>query len=115
MLLKPRIKRLRIIRAANAQRFKGQKTFEPLIMANLTNGLMAGWVDGLMVPDHLRHQIASPERGLGALLGVDVFDRLLDRLNLLRILVRDLNLELVLETNHQVHDVQGICSQIVHE
>src|SRR5262245_42225506 len=53
------------------------------------------------------------ERASG--LGLDVLDCRADRLDLLGVLVRDGDLELVLELHHQLDGVQGVRPQVVHE
>src|SRR3954468_20827911 len=45
----------------------------------------------------------------------DVLDRFLDAGNLLRVLVRDLDAELLFEGHHQLHRVEGVGPEIVHE
>src|ERR1700740_1094077 len=46
---------------------------------------------------------------------LDVFDRLLDVADLLRLLVRDLDPELLLESHHQLDDVEGVGAKVVGE
>src|SRR6478672_1596872 len=46
---------------------------------------------------------------------LDVLDRFLDAGNLLRVLVRDLDAELLFEGHHQLHRVERVGPEIVHE
>src|SRR5690606_9319343 len=65
-----------------------------------------------------RHQRNAAPLGNGsgfAATGGDVIDRLLDRGDLLRFLVRNLGLELLLEGHHQLDRVQRIGAQVVDE
>src|SRR5262245_25178719 len=50
---------------------------------------------------------------LGVLL--DVLDRVTHRRDLLRVLVRDLDVELLLERHHELHRVQGVGAEILDE
>src|SRR5690348_1220770 len=52
--------------------------------------------------------------GLAATL-VDIVDRLVDRRDLLGVLVRNLDLELLLEGHHQLDRVERVGSQVIHE
>src|SRR5579883_3339906 len=59
----------------------------------------------------------EPAAGLSGLVAplVDVLDRLVNRGDLLGILVRNLDLELLLESHHELDRVERVGSQIVHE
>src|SRR5262249_40914967 len=46
---------------------------------------------------------------------LDVLDRVLDGPDLLRVLVRDVNLEGLLEREDELHQAQRICSEVVDE
>src|SRR5262249_47082033 len=55
----------------------------------------------------------KPGGGLGVFL--DVLDRVTHRGDLLRVLVRDLDVELLLERHHELHRVQGVGAEILDE
>src|SRR5579863_8753483 len=65
-------------------------------------------------PPSSAYAFDSTLRGLRTV-GLDVFDGVLHRLDLFRVLVRDLDLELLLEGHHQLDDVQRIRSQVIDE
>src|SRR5262245_13035399 len=64
-----------------------------------------------------RRSTLTPDASRSASSGValDVFDGVGDGGDLLRILVADLYLEGLLERHHQLHRVQGVGAEVVHE
>ncbi len=63
----------------------------------------------------LRLDKLTPEPAQDFCVRLDVVDRLLDRRDLLRLLVGDLGLELLLERHHQLHGVERIGAEVVDE
>src|SRR2546425_12001219 len=53
--------------------------------------------------------------GVLAYVGFDVFHRLAHRGNLLGVLVRDLNTELLFQGHHELHHVERVSAEIIHK
>src|SRR5690606_17761180 len=64
---------------------------------------------------HLRDRVCRAAPASLALVLLQVTDRVTDRLELLRLFVRDLQTELLLERHHQLHGIQRIGSEIFDE
>ena len=48
-------------------------------------------------------------------MGLDVFDRLADGLDFLRLIIRNLNVKFLFQRHNELHRIQRVRAQIVHE